>query len=54
MTVLDLFAWINYINSTFQNYVLLHNILSKHRLVMEDEAFPPKKKEKSGLGYAAE
>ena len=30
---------------------LLHNMLSK--LVKEDKDFPPKKKAKSGLGYAA-
>ena len=52
LTLLDLFAWINEINSSVLNYVLIHNMLSK--LVKEDENFPPRKKAKSGLGYAAE
>ena len=40
------------INGSFQNNVLLHNMLSK--LVREDEDFPPRKKAKSGHCYAAE
>ena len=32
--------------------MLLHNTLAK--LVKEDEDFPPRKKAKSGLGYASE
>ena len=52
LTLLDLFAWINLINSSFQNYVLLHNMLSK--LAREEEDVPPRKKAKSGLGSAAE
>ena len=43
LTLPDLFAQIN--------NVLLPNMLSK--LVKEDENFPPRKKEKSGPGYAA-
>ena len=47
--LLDLFAWINEIKSSFQNS---DNMLSK--VAREHVNLPPSKKAKSSLGYAAE
>ena len=46
---LDLFAWINEINSPFQNS---DNMLSK--VARKDDNLPPRKKTRCSLGYAAE